>query len=58
MTDDAKLGLVAGVLAVVAVAVFGFPRGPAAAPQPPAAVTGSPAVPPALPPAAGLVPAK
>jgi hypothetical protein len=59
MTDEAKLGLVAGVLAVLGVAVFGFPRQPAAA-EPPAAVAaaGTPTAPPGLPPAAVVVPQK
>lgn len=61
MSDEAKLGLVAGVLAVIGVAVFGSPRGPAAADAGgrPAAVVaaGTATTPPGLPPAAVQVPA-
>jgi hypothetical protein len=55
MSDEAKLGLVAGVLAVLGVAVFGFPadRPAAAARADPPAVAGAP---PSLPPAAVQVP--
>jgi len=56
MTDDAKLGLAAGVLAVIGVAVFGFQREPARDRPPQAAVAGSAAVPPGFPPAAVVVP--
>ena len=56
MTDEAKLGLVAGVLAVIGMAVFGFQREPAASRKPEAAVAGTAAVPPGLPPAAVVVP--
>ena len=59
MNDEAKLGLVAGVLAVVGVAVFGFPREPvAAAPVPAAMVAGTNAAPPALPPASMGLPGR
>lgn len=58
MTDEAKLGLAAGVLAVLGVAVFGFPREPAGGAKPTAAVAaGTAATPPPLPPAAVVVPA-
>ena len=51
MTDEAKLGLVAGVLAVVGVAVFGYPKELPKAPAKPALVTGSATAPPNMPPA-------
>ncbi len=52
MTDEAKLGLVAGVLAVVGVAVFGYPKEPQKVPAKPAVVTGSATTSPTMPPAA------
>lgn len=53
MTDEAKLGLVAGVLAVVGVAVFGQqPKEPPKEPAKPALVAGSATATPNLPPAA------
>ena len=51
MTDEAKLGLVAGVLAVVGVAVFGYPKEPGKIPAKPALVTGSATASPNMPPA-------
>ncbi len=48
MTDEAKLGLVAGILAVVAVACFAYPTPPQAAtatPIPTAVPTGEPLTP-------------
>ena len=56
MTDEAKLGLVAGVLAVVGVAVFGYPKEVPKAPVKPALVAGSATAPPTMPPAAVLPP--
>jgi hypothetical protein len=59
MTDEAKLGLAAGVLAVFGVAVFGLPREPPVVnPPQTAAVAGTAATPPGLPPAAVIVPQK
>jgi hypothetical protein len=58
MTDEAKLGLVAGVLAVLGVALFGLPREPAAAAPLPVVATGTPTTPPGLPPAAMALPAE
>jgi hypothetical protein len=57
MNDEMKLGLAAGILAVIGVAMFGLPRGTA-----PIAAVPSPAVsqsdtPPPLPPASVTVPA-
>ncbi len=54
MTDEAKLGLVAGILAVVGVAVFGQPKEPPRTLPKPTPVVAS--APPSLPPAA-VVPA-
>ena len=51
MTDEAKLGLVAGVLAVLGVAVFGYPKEPGKIPAKPALVTGSATASPNMPPA-------
>lgn len=56
MTDEAKLGMVAGLLAVVGVAVFNVPKEPPKDAKP-LAVAGTPATPPSLPPAA-VAPAK
>ena len=56
MNDEAKLGLVAGVLAVVGVAVFGMPREPSPTTTPPAATAGTGTQPPGLPPAAVAMP--
>ena len=58
MNDEAKLGLVAGVLAVVGVAVFGMPREPSSVVAPPAATAGTATQPPNLPPAAVAVPGR
>ena len=52
MSDEAKLGLIAGVLAVIGVAVFGQPAAPPKTLPKPAAVAGAPTPPPALPPVA------
>jgi hypothetical protein len=54
MTDEAKLGLVAGVLAVVGVAVFGYPKEAPKVPANPPLVTGTATASPNLPPAAVL----
>lgn len=58
MSDDAKLGMVAGVLAVVAVAIFGYPKDLAGNTSKPVAgvVAGTSTTPPGLPPAAVQVP--
>ena len=58
MESEAKLGLLAGVAAVLAVAVVYFQKPAAAGPTraDPAAVAGTPASPPGVPPAAVLVP--
>lgn len=52
MSDEAKLGLVAGVLAVVGVAVFGYPKEPQKIPAKPPLVTGNATTSPPMPPAA------
>jgi hypothetical protein len=52
MSDEAKLGLVAGVLAVIGVAVFGQPAAPPKSPPKTASVVGTPSPPPTLPPVA------
>lgn len=55
MSDEAKLGLIAGVLAVIAVAIFGFPKelSQKASPSPAeGVVAGTATTPPGLPPAA------
>lgn len=54
MSDESKLGLVAGVLAVIGVAVFGFPadRPPQAQAPPAATASAGPALPPAAVPVA------
>ncbi len=57
MSDESKLGLVAGLLAVVGVAIFNFPNEPAKDAPKALAVAGTPSGPPNLPPAA-VVPAK
>ena len=58
MESEAKLGLLAGVAAVLAVAVVYFQKpAPGPAPADPAAVAGTTAAPPGVPPAAFLVPA-
>lgn len=50
MSDDAKLGLVAGVLAVIGVALFGLPRDAAKVPEAPTAnVAATPGVAPHVP---------
>jgi hypothetical protein len=57
VTNDMKLGLLAGVAGVLAVAVVYFPKGPAATAAPSVAVAGgSAAAPPGVPPAAVVVP--
>jgi hypothetical protein len=56
MTDEAKLGLVAGILAVVGVAVFGQPKeAPRTLPKPSAIAVAASAPP--VPPPAAVVPA-
>ena len=57
MSDESKLGLIAGVLAVVAVAVFSHTQSPGTAGPPKPVVAGTASAPPSLPPAA-VVPAK
>jgi hypothetical protein len=52
MTDEAKLGLVAGILAVVGVAVFGQPKEPPRTLPKPSVVAVAPSAPPSQPPAA------
>ena len=52
MSDDAKLGLMAGVLAVVGVAAFALPRDGNATPKPEATISSKTATPPVQPPAA------
>ncbi|WP_168219505.1 hypothetical protein [Limnoglobus roseus] len=57
MSDESKLGLVAGLLAVVGVAIFNFPKEPPKEAAKTLAVAGTPTTPPNLPPAA-VLPAK
>lgn len=57
MADEAKLGLVAGVLAVVGVAVFGQPKDAPKPPEHTVAAVGTASTPPNLPPAA-VIPAQ
>jgi hypothetical protein len=46
MSDEAKLGLVAGVLAVIGVAAFGLPREPTAPPKAEVAISNNVNAPP------------
>ena len=57
MSDESKLGLVAGVLAVVGVAVFSFPKESPKETANKAVIVGTATKTPGLPPAA-VVPAK
>lgn len=61
MTNDAKLGMLAGIAGVLVVAVVYFQKGPAgiaASPADKAAVAGSATAPPTVAPAAVAVPAE
>jgi hypothetical protein len=49
MSDESKLGLVAGVLAVVGVAVFSFPKEPPKEPVKPAVTVTAPTPPAVVP---------
>jgi hypothetical protein len=58
VTNDAKLGMLAGVAAVVVVAVVYFQKPPASAAAGKPAAVGTTTTPPAVPPAAVVVPQK